>query len=231
MKCSALALVTLCVFTTSASAAPRKARFRATIEGVQTITWSVDTTGTNPACGETYRGSGRERIRFRSPKPQRLTVRMSHGVPIYAMGRRWAELLTNGSVTRHGSLTAIPHPNGVPCGGGAPGGDPPRPPASDCGTEAFEQLPLMPVPLGRNAIRFEVGDPAPLPPFQTCPVYGPAFPTLLGDVKTRLPARELFDRSIGKEIVLGGGHRRESAAGITTDTRLKWTLTLERRGR
>jgi hypothetical protein len=86
----------------------------------------------------------------------------------------------------------------------------------------------MPIPHNRHTISIDVGDPAPLPPFRDCPVYGPGFPELLAPVPTRLPARELLDRSIGKEIVLGRGRRHETAAGITIDTRLRWELTLER---
>lgn len=207
----------------------RRARFRATIEGTRTIRWSVDTTDTDPACGETHHGSGREVIRFRSARPQRLTVRRGRsGVPSFVIGRRWAQFDTRGRVSRTGSLTAVPHPNGVPCGGGAPGGDPTPAPVSDCGTKRFSHLPVIPVPLGPNALRIDVGDPAPLPPFSDCPVYGEAFPQLLTAGRTRLPAAELFDPEIGKEVVLGGGHRHESAAGITVDARLNWTLTLER---
>jgi hypothetical protein len=206
-----------------ATAFAKTARFRASVEGVQRIAWTVDTAD---ACGGTYRGSGSEVVRFHSIRPQRLTVR-SGRVPTFAMGRRWARFDTRGRVTRDGAVTYTPDPNGGACGDGGGGGDPVAPPPPDCGTKRFRLLPLVPEPVGRNAIRLGVGDPAPLPPFSACPVYGPAFPDVL-PARTRLPMDELFDDSIGKELVLGRGHRHESAAGITVDTRLEWTLTLAR---
>src|SRR5262245_1799726 len=81
MRCSALALIAvlavLAVPPATSIAKVRRAQFRATIEGIQRIHWSVDTTDTDPPCGDTYRGSGREVIRFRSARPQRLTVRIA----------------------------------------------------------------------------------------------------------------------------------------------------------
>jgi hypothetical protein len=211
---------------TGGSASAATARFRASIEGAQTIRWTVEPQDGPSACGGTYSGSGRETIRFRSIRPQRVTVRMAgRGVPAWVIARRWARLDTRGRVNRAGTLTL--NPNGRPCGDGG-GGEPAPPPAPDCGIRRFTLLPLMPVPINRNRITIDVGDPAPLSPFRNCPVYGPGFPELLAPVPARLPARELFDRSIGKEIVLGRGHRHETAAGITVDTRLRWSLTLER---
>jgi hypothetical protein len=221
------------VLAVASPASADVARFRASIEGVQKISWSVEKTEGGGFCGGTYRGSGRETVRFHSARPQRLTVRVgARGVPSFAMGRRWAAFDTRGAVSRHGALSFVLGPNGVPCGDGG-GGETPEPAAPDCGTKRFSLLPIVPEPVGRNAIRMAIGDPAPLPPFRNCPVYGQAFPELLtggpvDSLSTPLPVSELLDRSIGKEIVLGGGHRRESAAGITVDTRLRWTLTLER---
>jgi hypothetical protein len=226
MKRSVLALATVCAVTGSGSASAATVRFRASIEGVQTIRWTVEPQDGPSVCGGTYSGSGHETVRFRSIRPQRVTVRIARrGVPSWAIGRRWAQLDARGRVSRHGALTF--QPNGMPCGDGG-GGDPPPPPEPDCGTKRFTLLPLMPVPHGRNAIGIDVGDPAPLPPFRNCPAYGPGFPELLAPVPARLPARELLDRSIGKEIVLGRGRRHASAAGITVDTKLRWELTLER---
>ena len=226
MKRSVLALATVCAFTAPTSASAATARFRASIEGVQTIRWTVEPQDGPSVCGGTYSGSGHETVRFRSIKPQRVTVRIAkRGAPSWAIRRRWAQLDTRGRVSRDGSLTF--RPNGMPCGDGG-GGDPPPPPEPGCGTKRFTLLPVTPIPHNRNAISIDVGDPAPLPPFVNCPVLGPGFPELLAPVPTRLPARELLDRSIGKEIVLGRGRRHESAAGITVDTRLRWELTLER---
>jgi hypothetical protein len=225
MKC--IALATACVLTGFASdASGRTAHFRASLEGVQTIRWTVEPQDGPSVCGGTYSGRGHETIRFRSIKPQRVTVRVARrGVPSWTIGRRWARLDTRGRVSRAGDVTF--HPNGMPCGDGG-GGEPPPAPKPDCGTRKFTLLPLLPIPPSRNTVSLDVGDPAPLPPFRNCPVYGPGFPELLAPVTTRLPVRELLDRSIGKEIVLGRGRRHESAAGITVHTRLRWTLTLER---
>src|SRR5262245_38857878 len=220
----------------AAEAAPEKARFRASISGTQTLDWTTPVK-TQVECGGDWKGRGHESFDFRSSRPEVVTAAATRDGGVVFRQRRElpAARDTGGSVTRHGTLELIPHERPmIPCGDGGPG-EPLQPPAPDCGTKRFAHLPIEIWPAGNDRIQIDVGDPAPPSPFQNCPDGAIAFPNLLGSAgsgsprySTRLPRAELFDRSIGKEIVVGRGHWRTRGLGRTVDMRLRWVLTLER---
>ncbi len=237
--CGAGAL-TLCLAAmagaTTAGATPpkglQKATFRVTVDGVQKTTWKTDHPGSG-GCDGAVTGNGTEKVRFTSrPVIVRATTLAGLSAPVFTAPGRFIEpkLRLLGTVLRQGVLDAAP---GGECGG-VGGGSIPR----DCGTRSFRGVGfplsyrLLAKPKDQLDFRPEFVDD----PFANCPSGGSSFPTLVRtnegrEMRTELPRRELFDRSLGKIIVIAGGRESETAAEHTYLTTIRWVLTFERLGR
>ena len=73
-------------------------------------------------------------------------------------------------------------------------------------------------------------------PFANCPSGGHAFPTLVGTqegapMRAELPRSELFDRKLGKIIVIARGQESETVGEHTYLTKVRWVVTFERKGK
>jgi hypothetical protein len=232
------ALIAGAAFAASASATvlsggTKEARFKASVKGVQTTTWSSDH---KPAfkCDYEQKGSGTERVKFASTKAVGIRAfSLANGPVQLIRGRGFADLPTRGYVERHGTLTTAPSTPECAVGDGDGSY---TPPPSDCGRKAISSLALRLQydPLNRKRITLSNGGFPKSPKFNQCPVQGTSWTTILSsDDRHRtagesLPAKDVFDRRQGKMIVLGKGVVRSNFQGTVSTTKISWELTLTR---
>lgn len=238
---SALTASLLCCLAFAASASATRmpggmsdARFKVTVKGLQTTTWSSDHKA-EFHCDSAYNGSGTERVRFASTKAVVIRAfRVGKGPVLFVRGKGLPDLPTRGYVERHGTLTLAPSTPECVVGDGDGSGS--APPASDCGRKTISSLPLR---LGYDALngkRITLSNAThpSSPKFTNCPRNGEGWTTILSrDDRHRtagesLPASDLFDRRQGKMIVLGKGAVRSNSGGTVSTTKISWTLTLTR---
>jgi hypothetical protein len=217
----------------AADAAPasglKKATFKVTVEGVQTTSWKTDHPG-GGGCDGAVTGSGTEKVRFASrPTVVNATVLKGLSAPVLAKRGAYVEAkpALRGKVTRQGTLDAPPGP----CGGTGGGTNIPR----DCGTKSFRGVgfplayALAVKPKDQLDVRPEFIDD----PFKNCPSGGSSFPTLVRTnegrpIRALLPRKELFDRSLGKIIVIARGKESETQGEHTYVTKIRWVVTFVR---
>lgn len=207
----------------------KKAAFKVTVEGVQRTTWATNYVGTGGCDGSAW-GSGKETVRFgsRATTVNAMTMK-GLSAPVLSKPGAYvdAALKLRGKVERQGTLDAEP---GGECGG-AGGGSIPR----DCGTRSFSGV-KFPVAYRLAAKPKDQLDFSPSfidDPFKNCPSGGYAFPTLVttneGEyMRSELPREELFDKSIGKIIVIARGKETETKGDHTYVTTSRWVVTFER---
>jgi hypothetical protein len=216
-----------------------RAAFLVTVTGTQVTLWaqqSVDRPGTS--CEFRVDGAGSERARFFSRRAVRAAA-LRFGQTFLA-----ATIPVRGSVTRRGQLTSSgPGHNNPDCavaGGECEGGNCPPPPAPDCGTRTFrgsmqlQYFPKSPPPSSRRDL-LQLTGPALLKPlFQICPAAGATFPPLatrdhiLRPIGTTLPPGDLFNRRLGKLILIARETFNYRFAGISYVTTVRWEATLRR---
>ncbi len=73
-------------------------------------------------------------------------------------------------------------------------------------------------------------------PFGNCHAGGHSFPTLVKTnegqhMSARLPRSELFNRKLGKIIVIARGQESETVGEHTYVTKVRWVVTFERKGK
>lgn len=216
-----------------------RAAFLVTVKGTQVTLWaqqSVDRPGTS--CEFRVDGAGSERARFVSRRAVRAAA-LGFGQTFLG-----ASIPVRGSVTRRGQLTSSgPGHNNPDCavaGGGCEGGDCPPPPGPDCGAKPFrgrmqlQYFPKSPPPFPRRE-HLQLSGPALLKPlFQVCPAAGATFPPLatrdhiLRPIGATLPPRELFDRRLGKLIVIARETFSQRYGPISYVTTVRWEATFRR---
>ena len=231
-----IAALTLCLAATSpaaaAGAAPShgvaKAVFKVTVEGVQRTSWQTDHPGTT-GCDGASKGTGTETVRFTSrPVLVRATTMKALSAPVLT-GRSYLEpeAILRGRVSRQGTTEVAA---GGECGGGD-GASIPR----DCGTRSFRGVGVR-LSYRLNAKPKDQLDLRPGfvdDPFRNCPSGGHSFPTLVrtdegAHMRTELPREELFDRSLGKIILVARGKESETAGEHTFLTTIRWVVTFTR---
>lgn len=211
----------------------KEARFKVTVKGTQTTTWSANHPSTS-RCVSAYTGSGTEKVTFRSKR--RVVAKafaLGRGPVLWTAGGDVAELPMKGTVIRRGSMTFAPTPPDCAVGDGDSTG---TPPASDCGTKKIRSLRLLLAYDYQRHDRITLSNGGQAEPrFEQCPSLGQGWTTILSrDDRKRtageeLPRRDLFDRRQGKMIVLGRGKVTTNADGVSATTRIEWELTLVRR--
>jgi hypothetical protein len=233
-RAAALALAAPAAYATPPKQMTVKdARFKVTVKGTQTTTWSADQPAQSRCLGA-HTGSGTEKVTFKSKR--RVVARafaLGKGPITWIVGSDQAELPMKGSVTRRGSETFAPTPPDCAVGDGDGTS---APPASDCGTKKIRSLKLLLAydVLSRNRITLSNGGQAE-PRFEQCPRMGEGWTTILSrDDRKRtageeLPRSDVFDRRQGKMIVLGHGKVTSNDKGVRSTTRIEWELTLVRR--
>jgi hypothetical protein len=221
----------------AASSAYRKATFAVTVEGQQKTTWETHHVAQHD-CDMNYEGGGTETIRF-SSKPIRVAAHQVAPLkPTLSARHVRGAIPLRARVTRQGKLDRSA-PLGSLCARGEGGGSTPRP-APDCGTKSSSKLEaeLLYSYSRRNTVILQnrvSGEDL----FSNCPAGGTVWPQLLTydqqgrEIGRQLPPRDLFDRSTGKHILVGGATKREQIGDTVATTRIRWEVTLTRvdRGR
>jgi hypothetical protein len=202
-----------------------------TVDGVQRTTWATNHVGTG-GCDGSAQGSGKETVRFTSPATKVNAMTMKGlSAPVLSNPRAYtgAVLKLHGKVARQGTMTSAP---------GECGGDGGAPIQRDCGTKKFKGV-KFPLDYRLGAKPKDQLDFRPSfvdDPFKNCPSGGYSFPTLVrtneGDyMRTDLPREELFDKSLGKIIVIARGKETETSGEHTYETTIRWVVTFERIGK
>src|SRR5215211_2953664 len=183
----------------SATTPPRvqQARFKATVEGVQTTVWTADHPSTG-RCDTAYHGKGSERVTFGSTRAVTVkALQLARSRPLFAGSPGRADgqpdLPTNGWVRRSGTIDRAPV---VPECAVGDGGGPSTAPASDCGRKRIRALTLR---LDYDSARKDwitlMSEPVAQPRFDNCPSLGNGWPVILSyagehSVGQDLPARD-----------------------------------------
>lgn len=219
----------LCLAAPAQAAGVKQATFRVSVKGVQTNTWKTDHVGTGSGCDGDVHGQGSETVRFASNTVKvRAIVTEGLSAPMLTAAGKYVDptLRLRGKVTRKGDLVAAEGP----CGGTGGGSI-----ARDCGTRSFRGLGLtVGYQLGGDAkddldLRPEMIDD----PFRNCPSGGEAFPVLVHSnegarMKAELPRGELFDKRLGKIIVIARGKESVTSGEHTYVSRTRWEVTFRR---
>ena len=231
---AALALAVCAVAPAASQAAPNidYAHFKVSIKGVQTNKWSssYQSQGKCDSSGEAH---GTEVVRFETKKAQPLTAER------YGQFIRFAEngldnsITTKAKVTRQGVQTFEPTP--PECEGTGGGGEPPK---RDCGTKRFnwDVSPYYSTFGKKRGVQLTDSLIPIFQPFKNCPGGGVSFPSILTTktngkpIFSELPPKELFDKKLGKIIVLGKGKKVEDkpGLGIHRNTTVEWEVELRR---
>jgi hypothetical protein len=229
----ACGVIAASAFATYLPGGTSNARFKVTVKGVQTTTWTTDHKSAF-RCDPASKGSGTEKVKFASSKVAVIRAfRVGHGPVLFVRGTGQPDLPTRGYVERHGTLTLAPSDPSCEVGDGGGGSGPA---ASDCGRKKISSLPLRLQydPLNAKRITLSNGTIPKSPQFTTCPGGRVGWTTILSrDDRHRtagesLPARDVFDRHQGKMIVLGKGVVRSNSDGTVSTTKISWELTLTR---
>jgi hypothetical protein len=216
-----------------ASAMPKvkQAKFKLTVEGWQKNDWSINHESTS-RCDPSDHSYGGEYAKFKSIKPVTLTaIQIGKEQPSFMIGKGLPYVDTTADVARN----STPAVSGVPADCiGSGGGDGPNVP--DCGLKTLSPYPvaLEYSPLFKKSITLtSAGVFGPL--YQYC--GGGVFPNLLASdttgfpIHSELPPKELFDKKIGKLIVIGHGEYDFPMAEVKDRTEVHWEVTLTRKGK
>jgi hypothetical protein len=235
----ALSVLGLAITPVAEAAKPvkvKRARFAVTVDGVQNSSWSIDHKADGiGGCDAAYTGQGTEKVRFTSGafSIRAMSIPGLHA-PVLSRGTgsntRSPEFKLRGSITRNGGNTVAPGPdNGC---GGADG--PPNP--RDCGTKKFSGLggKLDYKLASRVRDTLDVGTFNGKDPFGNCGGGGTQFPVIATrdmnqPMKLQLPRKELFDRKIGKFILIGRAREGDQNGEHKFTTTTKWVITLVRK--
>jgi hypothetical protein len=228
-RLAALALLATAVPAAAAQAAApgvQTRSFRVELKGTQTTTWS-QFYAPQGKCDQGVTGSGTEHATFRTPRATKVQVRRIGKEYVVFGGMQGAEVGVVGKTTRSADMEYTPFD--PKCGG--TGGGELAPP--DCGTKRGPfRVGLAWNATGRPGIVLRNGKL--LDFYENCPLLGTAFPQLqdvdtsLEPIVAAIPAKDLFDRSIGKHIIVGRGKRSVDNSGDQWTTKLRFEVTLTR---
>ncbi len=210
----------------------KKALFKVTLEGVQRDKWKNFHQGTG-GCDATVSSSGNEVIRFRS-KPVVIEATDLEGLSNPVLRKAGKDLVPypfklSGTIARQSTIAVSPTP---PECGGTGGGTV----AKDCGTKSFRGMKAAveyywAKPYGRLQVLSEgsMNDP-----FRNCGGGTQGYPNLLSQktngspILSELPRSELFDKSLGKIIVIGRGKSVQTGQETSDTASIRWEATFRR---
>jgi hypothetical protein len=232
----AAATISALAMTAVANAAEQpkvtKALFKVTVEGVQKDKWDNYHEGTG-GCDGTVSSSGTETLRFHS-KPVTIEATDLEGLSNPVLRKAGKDVVPypfklSGTVKRQSTIVASPTPRWC---GGVGGGTPPK----DCGTKSFRGMKagvnyFLAKPYGRIQVQSEgsMDDP-----FRNCGPGTQGFPNLLAykngtsPILSELPREELFDKSLGKIIVIGRGKSVQKGDETFDEASIRWEVTFKR---
>lgn len=209
----------------------KKATFKVTVKGWQKHDWSRNHESTG-ACDPSDHSHGGEYATFRSLKPVRVKAfKVGKGSPSFLFPGEEPVIETKAEIARNAVNVVSSLPK--ECGDNG-GGVEPTPP--DCG---LKEIASYPINFGYDYEKKELltlgayGDVD--DPYNNC--GGGGMPYLLenetfGDqIGSELPHKELFDRKIGKLIVIGGGVDDLPLFEASDRTEVQWEITFTRKGK
>lgn len=208
----------------------RQAKFKLSVEGWQKNDWAAshESTGRCDASDHSYGG---EYAKFKSIRPVTLkAIQIGKETPNFLIGKGLPYIDTTADVARNSVSAVGPVPDDCAVSGG--GGDPVAP---DCGLKTVSPYPLQ------LEYSHEVKNSIALTSaYADGPLYnacgGGAFPYLIdeeplsGPIVSELPPKELFDKRIGKLIVIGTGVYDLPLPDFSDRTEVRWEVTLTRKG-
>jgi hypothetical protein len=214
-----------------------RAKFAVTVDGVQNTTWSTNHVAAGiGGCDGSYTAGGSEKVRFTSKaRTIRAMVIPGLSAPVLSTGTgsnsRSPKLKLHGSIARDGFHNSAPGPD-TGCGGS----DRPQVLTKDCGTKKFAGLVTSFDYKLASRVRdtLEVSATDGDDPFQRCPSGGVSFPTLANKydgrpMSLRMPRGELFNRKLGKIILIGRAREQKQDGEHRYVTTTKWVITLVRK--
>ena len=210
----------------------KKAIFKVTLEGVQKDKWDNYHEGAG-GCDGTVASSGDETVRFHS-KPVVVEATDLEGLsnPVLRKAGKDIDIYPfrlSGTVKRQSTIIASETPAWC---GGVGGGTPPK----DCGTRSFRGMKAaldysFAKPYGWIQARSEGSTDD---PFRNCGPGTQGYPHLLSQtangsrIASELPRNELFDKSIGKIIVIGRGKSVQKGEETFDSASIRWEATFTR---
>jgi hypothetical protein len=213
----------------AAAGYPRHAKFWVTITAHQHVSWKIAPPSTG--CSDALeRGAGREDIAFRTPRVKVVAIQWNKAGAVSFHWNTWnmlsyapqvvnglhgkAELDRTGYLDQ-GCVSALKQP--------------------DCGTRHANWI--VGLLLRQDKLAVTGGQFGVQPPdstrWVTCPVSSPP-EVVAGEwtsIEAPLPARELFDPSLGKQIVLGKKSftlKRTDPTGPSGSASVRWEVTFTR---
>ena len=226
----------------------KHARFKVTVTGKQTTSWSVNRRDPFETCGVTVAGAGKQTLRLATRRP--AVVHALHAIDttknpetqaMILLGPLWrGTIAAPVTVDRSGTMTTTPN-SSEPCGDGN-GGPPPAPVEPDCGRRRYAgYVGLTHFPAGS----YPGDDPVPVTGvlgldgpkpgipsqlYRNCPFSADA--TLLLSPRATMTARKVFGkgrrftvRARARNVYDNDGNHQE------TTMRLKATFTRLAKGR
>jgi hypothetical protein len=218
----------------AAAALPKvkEAKFKVTVEGWQKDDWAANHESTG-FCDPSDHSYGGEYAKFKSTKPVRLTaIQVGKNAPSFLIGTGQPYIDTSADVARNAvnAVSSVPKSCAVASGGGD--GESLTP---DCGLKSVASYPVALAydSYFKDSITLtSAGAIEPL--FYNCG-HG-TFPDLLErnevamPIMSELPYKELFDKKIGKLIVIGHGDYDLPLADYSEKTEVHWEVTFVRKG-
>jgi hypothetical protein len=240
---SGFAFLTLAAAVVFGAAAPqdadalpkvKQAKFKVTVEGWQKHDWSINHESTG-RCDPSDHSLGGEYAKFKSIKPVTLTaLQVGKETPSLLIGNGLPYIDTAADVARNAVSAVDTVPEDCPHVTG--GGDDGVPLEPDCGLKTVPRYPVMLEysSLVKNSITLISDAGAVGPLFYNC--GSGAFPNLLDyeygqPIVSELPPKELFDKKIGKLIVIGGGVDDLPMPETKQRTEAHWEITFTRKGK
>ena len=230
------AVLSLLVVAAPAGAAGQpkveKAYFKVTLEGVQRDRWDNFHQGTG-GCDATVASKGSEVVRFRS-KPVTVVATYIEGLSNPVLRKDTSDYVAypfklSGTIKRQSQIVVSDSP---PECGGTGGGSIPK----DCGTKSFrgwratvDYFPGKPAGFLQASTEGSVNDP-----FRNCGGGTQGFPHMLRTqtdntiIAEQLPRGELFDKKLGKIIVIARGKRVQKGEETLDTASIRWEGTFKR---
>jgi hypothetical protein len=236
--CAAMTLLLVALPGPAFARAAPQVRFKATVEGVQTVTWTQESyqeTDAEAHCGDQVRRNGSERTSFRTERPLTLRVtrrRPGSSIPRFKFPSGDEGLAVLATIDRAATNSSLDTCTGRPLDLF------PEPP--DCGTKQSRWLLIFfPAYVRRDAVLLDndYRHSQPDDPFQHCATRAYEWPNLQAEdpqddrrlYTGALSTRKLFNPRVRTIDVRGQGSGSDSNPdGLRVTVQVSWHVVLKR---